>query len=178
MTVGPIRSVGASDSGRAVAAVLVAITVLAGPAACRPQPVATAPTVRHIVTPLTADLGLPFAEAVRVGDMLYLSGMIGLRPGTMEVVAGGLEAETRQTMDNIRAMLEAGGSSLDRVVRCLVMLDDMAEWPRFNAIWVEYFPRNPPARSALGADGLALGARVEVECTATVGDARSAAGRR
>lgn len=168
---GASSEVEAASHARRVAAVgLLALTAVAGPAGCGPQAGPPAPTVRHIVTPLTGDLGLPFAEAVRVGDMLYLSGMIGLRPGTMEVVDGGLEAEARQTMDNIRTMLEAGGSSLDRVVRCLVMLDDMTEWSRFNAVWVEYFPRNPPARSALGADGLALGARVEVECTATVGD--------
>jgi len=123
----------------------------------RPEPASSA---------LTAGLGLPFSEVVRAGDMLYLSGMIGIRPGSMELVPGGLDAEARQTMDNIRAMLESAGASLDDVVRCLVMLEDMSHWSRFNAIWIEYFGEHRPARSAIGGDGLALGAAVEVECIA------------
>ena len=127
-----------------------------------------APEVERIGSPLTAGLDLPFSEVVRVGDMLYLSGMVGIRPGTMSLVDGGLEAEARQTMDNIRAMLAAADASLDDVVRCLVMLDDITQWSRFNTIWVEYFGEARPARSAIGADGLALGAQVEVECVAVV----------
>lgn len=113
----------------------------------------------------------PFSPAVRVGNMLYLSGQIGSRTenGQMVVVPGGIEAETRQTLENIRAELERNGSSLSRVVRCLVMLDDMSEWPRMNEVYATFFPGPKPARSALGADGLALGAKVEIECTATVG---------
>ncbi len=124
--------------------------------------------VEHISSSLTAGLDLPFSEAVRVGDMLYLSGMVGIRPGTMQLVEGGLEAESRQTMDNIRGMLAAAGASFDDVVRCLVMLEDIGQWSRFNAIWVEYFGDARPARSAIGADGLALGAAVEVECVAVI----------
>jgi 2-iminobutanoate/2-iminopropanoate deaminase len=116
---------------------------------------------------------LPFSEAVRVGDMLYLSGQIGLRPGTREVVPGGIEAETRQAMENIRAVLERHGSSLDRVVKCTVFMADMAEWPAMNAIYLTFFGDRRPARSALGASGLALGARVEIECLAVAGTRRS-----
>ncbi len=111
--------------------------------------------------------GLPFSEAVRVGDLLLLSGQIGTRNGEMAVVPGGLEPEARQTMDNIRGVLERNGLGMQHVIKCTVMLADMAEWPAFNAIYREYFTAPYPARSALGANGLALGARVEVECMAS-----------
>jgi reactive intermediate/imine deaminase len=101
--------------------------------------------------------------------MLYLSGQIGTLPGSMTLVEGGIQTETRQTMENIRAVLERYGSSLERVVKCTVMIADMSEWPALNEIYVEFFPGPKPARSALGANGLALGARVEIECWATVG---------
>ena len=110
----------------------------------------------------------PFSPAVRVGNMLYLSGQIGTGPDG-RLVAGGIEAETRQTMENIRDVLARTGSSMDRVVKCTVMLADMREWQAMNGVYTTYFPRNKPARSALGASGLALGARVEIECLATVG---------
>ena len=110
----------------------------------------------------------PFSPAVRVGNMLYLSGQIGT-DSTFKLVPGGIGPETRQTMENIRDVLARTGSSLDRVVKCTVMMADMAEWPAMNAIYTTYFPTHKPARSALGANGLALGARVEIECIATVG---------
>lgn len=109
---------------------------------------------------------LPFSEAVRVGNTLYLSGQIGVRPGTLTLVPGGMEAEARQTMENIRTSLTAHGYSMADVVKCTVMLADMADWPAFNAIYQTFFTPPFPARSALGANGLALGARVEVECMA------------
>ena len=116
------------------------------------------------------DMGdLPFSEAVRVGPMLYLSGQIGNRPGEMAVVEGGIQAETRQTMENIKAVLERYGSSLDEVVKCTVFLADIAEWPPMNEVYVTYFTNHKPARSAVAGSGLALGARVEIECMATVG---------
>ena len=107
----------------------------------------------------------PFSPAVRVGKMLYLSGQIGT-DSTGALVAGGIEAETRQTMDNIKQVLSLTGSSMDRVVKCSAFLSDMREWPAMNAIYKTYFPVNKPARSALGATALALGARVEIECMA------------
>ena len=110
---------------------------------------------------------LPFSSAVRAGDTLYLSGNIGNLPGTLELAAGGIEGETRQTMDNIAATLEAFGSSMDDVVKCSVFLADMSEWGAMNEVYRTYF-RNPPARSALGASGLALDARVEIECIAVL----------
>lgn len=128
-----------------------------------------APSAEFLTTPEMAAMGFPFSEAVRVGHMLYLSGQVGNLPGEARVVEGGIQAETRQTMENIKAILERYGSSLDRVVKCTVMIDDMAEWPAMNEVYATYFPGPKPARSALGADGLALSARVEIECWATVG---------
>lgn len=111
---------------------------------------------------------LPFSEAVRVGDMLYLSGMIGVVGGTMTLAEGGIQPETRQTLTNIREALERHGTSMDNVVKCLVMLADMAEWAKMNEVYTTFFPKNKPARSSLGAAGLALNARVEIECVAVV----------
>jgi reactive intermediate/imine deaminase len=114
------------------------------------------------------DMQLPFSDAVRVGDMLYLSGKIGNIPGTSQLAEGGIAGETRQTLENIKASLEKYGSALDEVVKCTVFLADIAEWGAMNEVYVTYFPSNPPARSALGSSGLALDARVEIECLAAL----------
>ena len=113
---------------------------------------------------------LPFSEAVRVGNTIYLSGQMGIIPGRMELVAGGIEAEARQTMENIKTTLEAHGLGMGNIAKCTVMLADMADWPAFNEIYASYFTRPYPARSAFGASGLALGGRVEIECIAIAGD--------
>lgn len=117
--------------------------------------------------PFPAPSDLPFSAAVRVGNMLYVSGQMGTDE-SRKMVPGGIVAETRQTLANMRAILERHGSSLDRVVKCMVMMADMKEWPAMNAIYVEHFPNHLPARSAFGAGALALGGRVEIECVATV----------
>jgi 2-iminobutanoate/2-iminopropanoate deaminase len=117
--------------------------------------------------PLPAGMKLPFSEAVRVGSMLYLSGQMGVDQ-TARLVPGGIEAETRQILLNVRAVLERHGSSMDRVVKCLVMLADMADWPAMNKVYLEHFTAPLPARSAFGASGLALGGRVEIEVVAVV----------
>jgi 2-iminobutanoate/2-iminopropanoate deaminase len=114
---------------------------------------------------------LPFSEAVRHGDLLFVSGQIGTAPGKDAVVPGGIEAEARQALLNVKAILERHGSSLERVVKCTVFLADIKEWQAFNGVYRGFFKRNLPARSALGASGLALGARVEVECVAAAGPA-------
>lgn len=124
-------------------------------------PAGAAPPVYH-----SAD-GMPFSEAVQVGDMLYLSGQIGVVPGTTTPVAGGMAAKARQTMENIRAVLARHGLTFDDVVKCTVMLADMADWPAFNEVYVPYFkPGRLPARSAFGSSGLAYGGRIELECWA------------
>jgi reactive intermediate/imine deaminase len=111
---------------------------------------------------------VPFSAAVRVGNMHSRSGQVG-DGDNGALVPGGIEAETRQALENIRDELELRGSSIDRVVRCLVMMADIGEWERMNKVYLTFFPRNRPARSAMGANGLVLGARVEIECTAVVG---------
>jgi len=126
------------------------------------------PTVEYISAPGTESLNLPFAGAARVGNTLYLSGNLGNLPGKLELAAGGIEAETRQTLENIKATLEVAGSSMDQMVRCTVFMADMTEWGAMNEVYRSYF-KTPPARSAFGADGLALNARVEIECIAIVG---------
>jgi 2-iminobutanoate/2-iminopropanoate deaminase len=118
--------------------------------------------------PFPVKSSLPFSAAVRVGDMLYVSGQMGT-DSSDTIIAGGIEAETRQTLANMRAILERHGSSLSRVVKCTVFLVDMAEWPVMNAIYVAHFPEHLPARSAFAAAALALGGRVEIECIATIG---------
>ena len=123
--------------------------------------------VEHYST--NPEMELPFSDAVRVGHMLYLSGKIGNIPGTPNLAEGGVQGETRQTMENIKASLEKHGSSLGEVVKCTVFLADIKEWGAMNEVYKTYFPVNPPARSALGSSGLALDARVEIECLATVG---------
>jgi reactive intermediate/imine deaminase len=109
---------------------------------------------------------LPFSEAVRVGSMLYLSGQIGIVPGSRKLVEGGIREEARQTMANIKTSLEAHGYAMTDVVKCTVMLADISEWGTFNEVYKSFFSGRYPARSALGANGLAMGARVEVECIA------------
>lgn len=109
---------------------------------------------------------MPFSDAVRVGNLLFLSGQLGTTGDGL--VPGGIAAETRQTLENIRASLQRHGSSMARVVKCTVFLADMAEWDRMNEVYVTFFGENLPARSALGTSGLALGARVEIECIAVV----------
>lgn len=118
--------------------------------------------------PVSSELQLPFSDAVRVGHMLYLSGKIGNIPGTLQLAEGGIQGETRQAMESIKASLEKYGSSLAEVVKCTIFLADMAEWSAMNEVYIQYFPVNPPARSALGTSGLALNSRVEIECMATV----------
>ena len=118
--------------------------------------------------PLSLERQLPFSEAVRVGHVLYLSGMIGNVGGTLVLAEGGIQGETRQALENIKSTLEKHGSSMSEVVKCTVFLADIAEWPAMNEVYIQYFQTNPPARSALGTSGLALESRVEIECMATV----------
>ena len=110
--------------------------------------------------------GLPLSEGVRVGDTLYLSGVVGVVPGQLKVVPGGLGPEARQALSNVRTMLEAQGLGLKNVVKCTVMLADFCEGAAFTEIYKEFFSAPYPARAAFGTSGLALGARVEVECIA------------
>lgn len=112
--------------------------------------------------------GLPFSAAVRVGNVLYLSGQIGSVPGSRQLADTGVAGQTRQTLENIKAVLAHAGSSLDRVFKCTVFLSDIRDYAAMNVVYATYFPQDPPARSTVAGSGLALGARVEIECMATV----------
>ena len=125
-------------------------------------------TVAFERVPMAGGGALPFSAAVRVGPLLYLSGQLGT-DSTLRLVPGGIGPETRQALENIRSIVAGAGGSMDRIVKCTVMLADMREWDAMNVVYAEFFPRNKPARSALGANGLALGARVEIECIALAG---------
>lgn len=115
---------------------------------------------------------LPFSEAVTANGLLFVSGQIGNLPGTLTLAPGGIQGESQQALANLRAVLERHGCSVRDVVKVTVFLADIAEWPAFNDAYRQVFQAPFPARSALAASGLALGARVEVECIAAVPAAR------
>lgn len=129
-----------------------------------------AETPVYIETAEFAALKLPFSEAVKFGNILYLSGQIGTVEGTNTLIEGGIVPETNQTMKNIKSVLEQNGSSMDNIIKCTCMLADIGEWAQMSAEYVKYFPNHKPARSAFAATGLALNARVEIECIAYVGN--------
>ena len=112
--------------------------------------------------------GANFSEAVRVGNVLYLSGKLGTVPGE-GLVEGGIVPETEQTLRNIADALDRYGSSMDEVVKCTVFLADIADFRDMTQTYRNFFPNNRPARSAVAVGALVLDARVEIECIATVG---------
>ena len=124
--------------------------------------------IQRIGEPTLNGQRLPFSTAVRAGDTVYLSGALGI--GADGKLGEGMEAQAKLAMDNLGAGLKQAGLGWGDVVKCTVMLDDMKDWPAFNQVYVTYFPdKKFPARSAFGADGLALGALLEVECIAYAG---------
>jgi len=112
------------------------------------------------------DLGIPLSTAVEADGWIFLSGTLGINPETRTLAPGGITPETQQIMENIKSNLSDLDLSMGDIVKCTVMIDDMADWPAFNAVYKTFFDGRYPARSAFGADGLALGAVVEVECIA------------
>ncbi|MET0239030.1 MAG: RidA family protein [Sphingobium sp.] len=125
------------------------------------------PAIERMPAVILGGKPLPFSEGVRVGDMLYLSGQVGVGPDGK--LPEGIDAQSRIVLDRIGTSLASAGLGWKHVVRCMVMLKDMADWPGFNTIYASYIdPQNLPARSAFGANGLALGALVEVQCDAHV----------
>lgn len=143
----------------ALSAALIAISVSSASA---PAP------LRYLPAPAVQGRAAPFSSAVQAGDVLYLSGQIGI--GADGKLPAGIDAQTRQTMNNIGGVLKRAGLGWNDVFHCTAMLSDMANWPTFNAVYVTYFaPGKLPARSAIGANGLALGALLEVECQAYAG---------
>jgi len=124
---------------------------------------------KQVINPPGASLNLPFSAAVRVGNVLYLSGQLGTVPGTRQLADTGIAGQTKQALENVKGVLAAAGSSLERVVKCTVFLADIKDYAAMNAVYATYFPKDPPARSTVAGSGLALGARVEIECIAVVG---------
>ncbi len=125
------------------------------------------PGASYYTAEANKQLNLPFSDVAQVGNLLFLSGHLGIAPGTNSLVPGGIAAETRQALENIKQTLEANESSLDRVLKCTVMLANIDEWEPMSDVYRDYLPHKP-ARSTFGTGGLALGARVEIECIATV----------
>ena len=126
------------------------------------------PPVEHLGRPAINGQALPFSDAVRVGDTLYLSGQLGI--GSDGKLPDGIEAQTKAALDNVGAILKRAGLGYEDVFHCTAMLSDMANWPAMNKVYVTYFPEGKrPARSAFGANGLALGGLIELECQAYAG---------
>lgn len=125
-------------------------------------------TRRQVIQPEGVARLPVFSSAIRSGDLIFLSGQLGALPGVTppRLVEGGVEAETRQTMENIIAVLEAAGATLADIVKCTVFLADIDDYAAMNEVYREYFATSPPARSAVAGSGLALGALVEIECIA------------
>jgi reactive intermediate/imine deaminase len=142
--------------------VIALLTVLIVPAALAAQD-------RQVIHTPYEVAGLPFSTAVRVGNLLFLSGQIGNKPGTRELADTGITGQTRQALENIKGVLVAAGSTLERAVKCTVFLTDIKDYQAMNAVYTTYFPKDPPARSTVAGSGLAFGARVEIECIVTVG---------
>jgi len=141
-------------------AIAAGVLIMTSPADAQPRP-----AVEHFGKPTLNGQPLPFSEAVRVGDILYLSGQIGIGPEGK--LPDGIEAQTKQAMENIGAVLSHAGLGYGDVFHCTAFLADMKDWPAFNKIYVPYFPAGKmPARSAVGVNGLALGALLEIECQA------------
>jgi 2-iminobutanoate/2-iminopropanoate deaminase len=113
----------------------------------------------------------PYSQAIRTENLVFTAGQIGLDPATMTIVEGGIEAQTRQVLTNLKHVLEAADSGLNFVVKTTVFLQSMDDFAAMNAIYAEFFPENPPARSTIAVSGLPKGAMVEIECVALLSPA-------
>jgi 2-iminobutanoate/2-iminopropanoate deaminase len=111
----------------------------------------------------------PYSQAIRTDSMIYTAGQLGLDPATGEFVAGGVEEQTRQSLTNLKNVLETAGSSMGQVVKTTVFLKDMSDFPKMNPVYGEFFAENPPARSTVAVAGLPKGGLVEIEVIALVG---------
>ena len=121
-----------------------------------------------IHTPKVPPARVPLSQAIKAGDWIFASGQLGNDPKTGRLAEGGIVAETRQVCENLKAVLEAGGSSLANVVKVTIYMVDLAELMEMNAVFSEYFPTDPPARTTFQCAGLVAGAKVEIEAIAFV----------
>lgn len=133
------------------------------------QPADTARAQKRVIQLPGSLPGLPFSSAVQVGNVLYLSGQIGVLPGTRQLVDTGVTKQTQQALENMKAVLTYAGSSMERVFKCTVFLANIRDYDDMNRAYATFFPKDPPARSTVAGSGLALGAKVEVECLALAG---------
>ena len=114
----------------------------------------------------------PYSQAVCVEDLVFTAGQVGLDPATMELVEGGVEEQTRQVLSNLQHVLESANSGLNFVVKTTVFLKEMGDFPRMNAVYAEFFPENPPARSTVQVAALPKAALIEIECVARINSRR------
>jgi len=114
----------------------------------------------------------PYSQAIRIENLVFTAGQVGLDPATMELVEGGIEAQTRQVLTNLKHVLEAADSGLNFVVKTTVFLQSMRDFANMNAIYAEFFPENPPARSTVEVAGLPKSALIEIECVALLSPGR------
>jgi len=152
---------------KALIGISFGVIIMASPAVAAPAK-PDKPAVEHYGTPTLNGQRLPFSRAVRVGHVLYLSGAIGRGPDGK--VPEGIEAQAKATMDDIGETLKLAGLGYRDLFHCTVFLSDMKNWADFNKVYMTYFADGPlPARSAVGVNGLALGAMLEIECQAYAG---------
>jgi 2-iminobutanoate/2-iminopropanoate deaminase len=124
---------------------------------------------KEVIIPKSGSKPLaPYSPGIRAGTLVFTSGQIGLDPATGKLVAGGIEAETRQALTNLKAVLEAAGSGLDEVVKVTLMLDDINDFGAVNEVYGTFFTQDPPARSAFQAGKLPIGALIEIEAVALI----------
>ena len=114
----------------------------------------------------------PYSQAIRIDNLVFTAGQVGLNPATMEIVEGGVEAQARQVLTNLKNVLEAADSGLNFVVKTTVFLQSMSDFAAMNGVYQEFFPENPPARSTVAVAGLPKGALVEIECVALLSPGR------
>ena len=127
--------------------------------------------MREVIT--TKDAGAPapvYSQAIKAGELLFISGQLGVIPGTRQLVDKTIEGQTHQTLNNMRAILAAAGATLDNVVKCTVFLRNPSDWAKFNEVYLEFFPKDPPARSAVGVSFHDEDTLVEVEAIAYLGE--------
>ena len=124
--------------------------------------------VKYFVSETSEELNFPFSDASIVGNIIYVSGQVGSKPGTREIVEGGIGAETTQTLNNIKMVLNDLGSNSDKIFKCLCMLEDINDYAEMNNAYTTFFSgrENLPSRSTFAGSGLALGAKIEIECWA------------
>ncbi len=114
----------------------------------------------------------PYSQAILAEDLVFTAGQVGLDPATMELVDGGIEAQTRQVLTNLKHVLETADSGLNFVIKTTVFLQHMGDFAKMNAVYAEFFPENPPARSTIEVAALPKGALVEIECVALLNPTR------